>query len=96
MGSINAIGPFIQYQLKSERWEKFRFNPPPSHHQLEALAKVVGVDAERLTQMLPPARVGMQHVPIRLCGACYGATPCHQIKWQFKETGRCDRHNLRL
>ncbi|MTJ53093.1 hypothetical protein FJR38_10775 [Anabaena sp. UHCC 0253] len=26
------------------RWEKFRFNPPPSRPQLEAVAKVVGVD----------------------------------------------------
>ncbi|MFN7415696.1 MAG: hypothetical protein ACK5RT_17730 [Dolichospermum sp.] len=23
-------------------------------------------------------------------------TPCHQIKLQLKETGGCDRHNLRL
>ncbi|MDP5339179.1 MAG: hypothetical protein NWQ28_11470 [Nodularia sp. (in: cyanobacteria)] len=30
------------------RWEKFRFNPPPSRQQLEALAKVVGVDADTL------------------------------------------------
>ncbi|MEH2440247.1 helix-turn-helix domain-containing protein [Nostoc sp.] len=30
------------------RWEKFRFNPPPSRQQLEALAKVVGVDVNRI------------------------------------------------
>ncbi|WP_026735658.1 hypothetical protein [Fischerella sp. PCC 9605] len=34
--------------------ENFRFNPPPSRQQLEALAKVVGVDADRLAQILPP------------------------------------------
>lgn len=33
------------------RWEKFRFNPPPSRQQLEALAKVVGVDADRLEEI---------------------------------------------
>ncbi|WP_244918116.1 hypothetical protein [Nostoc linckia] len=32
------------------RWEKFRFHASPSRHQLEALAKIVGVDADRLTQ----------------------------------------------
>ncbi|MGM3307239.1 hypothetical protein ACSQ6I_14920 [Anabaena sp. WFMT] len=39
------------------RWEKFRFNPPPSRQQLEAVAKVLGVDADRLEQILPPAAV---------------------------------------
>lgn len=47
------------------RWEKFRFNPPPSRQQLEALATVVGVDADKLEQMLPPAGVGMKMEPIR-------------------------------
>lgn len=35
------------------RWEKFRLNPPPSRQQLEALALVVVVEADRLVQMLP-------------------------------------------
>jgi transcriptional regulator with XRE-family HTH domain len=78
------------------RWEKFRFNPPPSRQQLEALAKVVGVDADRLAQMLPPAGVGMKMEPIRLCGACYSESPCHKIEWQFKVTRGCDRHKLTL
>ncbi|MBP5974039.1 TniQ family protein [Brasilonema sp. CT11] len=78
------------------RWEKFRFNPPPSRQQLEALATVVGVDAHRLEQMLPPAGVGMNLEPIRLCGACYAESPCHKIEWQFKVTQECDRHKLRL
>ncbi|MDJ0899035.1 MAG: hypothetical protein QNJ55_09495 [Xenococcus sp. MO_188.B8] len=38
---------------------------------MEALAKVVGLDAERLAQMLPPKEVGMKLSPIRLCAACY-------------------------
>jgi len=78
------------------RWEKFRFNPPPSRQQLEALAAVVGVEAHSLAQMLPPAGVGMKHEPIRLCSACYAQVPCHRIEWQFKVTAGCDRHQLRL
>lgn len=77
-------------------WEKFRFNPPPSRQQLEALAVVVGLEADRLAQMIPPAGVGMKLEPIRLCGACYTQVPCHKTEWQFKVTQGCDRHQLRL
>ncbi len=78
------------------RWEKFRFNPPPSRLQLDKLAVVVGVDVDRLVKMLPPAGVGMKLEPIRLCGACYAESPCHKIEWQFKEMQGCKRHQLRL
>jgi len=78
------------------RWEKFRFNPPPSRQQLEGLAVVVGVEAERLVQMLPPAGVGIKMEPIRLCAACYAESSCHKIEWQFKTTQECDRHKLSL
>jgi hypothetical protein len=85
------------------RWEKFRFNPPPSLQQLDALAVVVGVERERLQEMLPPPGVGMKLEPPRLCGACYAQSPCHRIEWQFKEMQGCDgvgprklRHKLRL
>ena len=78
------------------RWEKFRFNPPPSRQQLEALAKVVGFDADRLAQMLPPAGVGMKLEPIRLCAACYTESPCHKIEWQLKVTQGCGNHKLTL
>lgn len=78
------------------RWEKFRFNPPPSRQQLEALAVVVGVEADRLVQMLPPAGVGMKMEPNRLCAACYAESPCHKIEWQFKTMQGCDRHKLTL
>ncbi|MEH2046087.1 TniQ family protein [Nostoc sp.] len=78
------------------RWEKFRFNPPPSRQQLEALAKVVEVDADRLAQMLSPAGMGMKLEPIRLCAACYVESPCHKIEWQLKITQGCDRHRLIL
>jgi TniQ len=78
------------------RWEKFRFNPPPSRQQLEKLAVVVGVDANRLLKMLAPVGVGMKMEPIRLCAACYVESCCHKIEWQFKEMQGCKRHQLRL
>ena len=64
--------------------------------QLEALAVVVGVDVDRLVQMLPPAGVGMKMEPIRLCAACYTEFPCHKIEWQLKVIQGCERHNLSL
>lgn len=90
LGKVAGIGAAIA------RWEKFRFNPPASQQQLEALAKVVGVEVDRLAQMLPPKGVGMNLEPIRLCGACYAEEPCHRMKWQFKQTVGCDHHQLRL
>lgn len=78
------------------RWEKFYHNPFPTCEQLEALAVVVGVEADRLAQMLPPAGVEMKLEPIRLCAACYTQVPYHKIEWQFKVTQGCDRHQLRL
>lgn len=62
LGKMAGLGGAIA------RWEKFRFNPPPSREELEALAVVVGVEGDRLLQMLPPAGVGMKMEPIRLCG----------------------------
>ncbi|MGL6341512.1 MAG: helix-turn-helix domain-containing protein [Waterburya sp.] len=78
------------------RWEKFYHNPFPSLEQLEALAKVAQIDAQRLRQMLPPRGIGMKHQPIRLCAACHVESPCHRIEWQFKQTDRCKKHSLRL
>lgn len=78
------------------RWEKFRFNLPPSRQQLEALAAVVGVEVGRLAQMVPSAGVGMKLEPILLCAACYTQLPYHKIEWQFKTTQGCNRHQLRL
>ncbi|KAB8319516.1 hypothetical protein SD81_011805 [Tolypothrix campylonemoides VB511288] len=98
LGKAAGLGGAIAYggALPIARWEKFRFNPPPSRQQLEALATVVGVDADRLEQMLPPTEVGMKIEPIRLCGACYAQSPCHKIEWQFKVTQECASHKLRL
>lgn len=98
LGKSAGLGGAIAYggALPIARWEKFRFNPPPSRQQLEALAKVVGVDADRLQQMLPPAGVGMKMEPIRLCAACYAESPCHKIEWQLKVTQGCQDHHLSL
>ncbi len=75
LGKISGLGAVIG------RWEKFRFNPPPNQEQLEALAKVVGLDADRrLAQMFPPKGVGMKLSPIRLCAACYTESPCHRME----------------
>lgn len=78
------------------RWEKFRFNPPPSRMELEKLSKVMQVSVARLYQMLPPGGVGMKLEPIRLCGACYTEAPCHRMEWQYKMSDRCQSHGLRL
>jgi len=90
LGTLAGIGAVVA------RWERFYLNPFPSLQELEALAGVVGVSAERLAEMLPPKGVGMQFEPVRLCGACYGGTPCHRIEWQYKSVWKCDRHNLKI
>jgi hypothetical protein len=78
------------------RWEKFRFIPQPSLSQLAALASVMGLEVDRLLEMLPPKGVGMKMEPIRLCGACYGESPCHRMEWQLKTVDRCQHHQLTL
>jgi len=90
LGQLAGIGAVVA------RWERFHLNPPPSPKEFEALARVVGVSPERLAEMLPPKGVGMQWSPIRLCGACYKETPCHQMEWQYKSVWKCDRHQLKL
>lgn len=87
LGQLAGIGAVVA------RWERFHLNPPPSQTELAALAKVVGVSAERLAEMLPPKGVGMQWTPIRLCGACYGETPCHRMEWQYKSVWKCVKHS---
>ena len=90
LGKITGLGAVVG------RWEKLYLNPFPTRQQLEALADVVMVDADRLAQMLPPKGVTMKPMPILLCAACYAENPYHRIEWQFKERWGCDRHQLRL
>ena len=59
----NRLGKMAGLGGAIVRWEKFRFNPPPSLQQLEALAVVVGVEREQLQEMLPPPGVGMKLEP---------------------------------
>jgi hypothetical protein len=90
LGKIAGIGAV------TTRWEKLYFNPFPTRQELEDLASVVGVNVDRLMEMLPSQGMTMKPRPIRLCAACYAEVPCHRMEWQFKDKIRCDRHNLRL
>ena len=72
--------------MKLAYWEKFYFKPFPTREELEALAVVVDVNANRLREMFPPIGISMKHRPIRLC-ACYAESPYHRIEWQFQKTG---------
>ncbi|AFZ00422.1 TniQ family protein [Calothrix sp. PCC 6303] len=90
LGKIAGIGAV------TTRWEKLYLNPFPSETELEALAKVIEVEVERLRQMLPPKGMTMKPRPIRLCAACYAESPHHRIEWQFKDVMVCDRHQLPL
>ncbi|WP_338421546.1 hypothetical protein [Nostoc flagelliforme] len=42
LGDVAGLGVVLA------RWEKFYFNPFPTHQELDALATVVELDAERL------------------------------------------------
>jgi hypothetical protein len=78
------------------RWEKFRFNPFPTQEELEAIGKLIGLDVERLWQMLSPRGERMKLEPIRLCAACYTEAPYHRLEWQFQSSVGCGHHGLRL
>ncbi len=91
-----SLGKIAGLGAVTRRWEKLYFNPFPTTQELEALASVVAVNVDKLTQMLPPKGVTMKPRPIRLCAACYSEVPCHRIEWQFKEKMKCDRHQLGL
>ncbi|MEH2172544.1 MAG: hypothetical protein V7K45_06675 [Nostoc sp.] len=45
LGKLAAIGAVVA------RWERFHFNPRPSQQELEAIASVVEVGADRLAQI---------------------------------------------
>lgn len=94
--TANGLGRMAGIGAVVARWERFHLNPYPTQAQFEALGKVLGISPERLWVMLPPKAEGMQCEPIRLCGACYGESPCHRIEWQYKSVWKCDRHNLKL
>jgi len=79
------------------RWEKLYFNPLPTEVELEAIARLIGLDTIRLQAMLPNREMTLQPRPIRLCGACYAEMPCHRMAWQHKDIAAvCPHHPLRL
>jgi hypothetical protein len=94
--TITALGKITELGAVVGRWEKLYLNPFPTRQQLETLADVVMVDADRLAQMLPSKGVTMKPRPILLCAVCYAENSYHRIEWQFKERQGCDHHQLRL
>jgi hypothetical protein len=56
--SPSALGQLAGIGAVVARWERFHLNPFPSTKELEGLAKVVGVEAQRLREMLPAAGSG--------------------------------------
>jgi len=73
-------------------WESPSLRRNPTNLQLLAISKLVDVECEQLTTMLPPDL----HLQTRLCPACYGEVPIHRVSWQQKGVDWCDRHGLRL
>jgi hypothetical protein len=86
LGKLAGLGGAIA------RWEKFYLNLFPSGEPLAVLGMVVGVEAQRLREMLPPVGVRMKLEPPRVCGACYAESPCHKIELQFQQTQGCEKH----
>ncbi len=104
LGRFERANLLTGYQIGKEagvgaivtRWKKLYLNPFPTQQELEALAKFIEVEVEKITQTLPLKGITMKPRPIKLCAACYAEEPCHRIEWQYKEKMKCDRHQLGL
>lgn len=94
--SASGLGQLANIGSVIARWERFHLIPYPTQEEFESLGTLLEIAPERLWEMLPSQGEGMQCEPIRLCGACYGESPCHRIEWQYKSMWKCDRHNLKL
>lgn len=91
------IGRVTGIKAGVSRWKKLYLSPFPTRQELEALAEIVGVSADRLAEMLPPPTQSMKPPgTICLCATCYTEVSCHLIKWQFKGVIACDRHKVHL
>ncbi|MGD1929909.1 MAG: TniQ family protein [Leptolyngbyaceae cyanobacterium] len=78
------------------KWEHFYFNPPPKRMEIEAIAKLISLDMEKLEAMLPPPGEHVVHRSTRLCATCYREAPYHRMMWQFQSVAGCEKHRLRL
>ena len=58
-----------------QAWESPSRRRNPTPLQLLALSKLVDVEPEQLTKMLPPINL---HLQTRLCGTCYTEVPIHR------------------
>jgi DNA-directed RNA polymerase subunit RPC12/RpoP len=95
--SAYALGQAAGIGGITVRWEKLYFNPFPTEVELEAIARLIGLDTGRLQVMLPSQGMTLQPRPIRLCGAGYAEMPCHRMVWQHKDiAAACPHHPLRL
>jgi len=97
--SAYSLGQLVKREGALARWEKLYFNPFPSGEDLRTVGALIRVAPAKLAEMLPAKGTTHQPRPIKLYGACYAETPCHQISWQvksMKEVIGCDRHQLRL
>ena len=106
MGRFERANVWTTYQIGRvtgikagvSRWKKLYLSPLfPTKQELEVLAELVEVSADRLAEMLPSQTQAMKPPgTICLCAACYLEMPCHLIQWQFKGVNLCDRHRLYL
>ena len=90
LGELAGIGGVVA------RWERFHLNPFPKDKELNSLAEVIGIEKQRLKQMLPAKGIELKCEPIRMCGACYAENPYHRMEWQYKTVWKCDCHKLKL
>ena len=96
VSSPSRLGKAAGIGTALSRWEKFRFNPRPTHKELEAMSKLIGVEVSKLEALCPPKGEAMVHRSTRLCALCYREAPYHHIHWQFQSTEYCEKHQLPL
>jgi transcriptional regulator with XRE-family HTH domain len=92
--SYKAIADHLGVRVEwVKAWESPSLRRNPTDLQLLALSKLVDVDCEHLTKMLPPSEL---HLQTRLCPVCYAEAPIHRVTWQQAGVECCDQHQLRL
>ncbi len=76
-------------------WESPSRRRNPTPLQLIALSKLVDVEPQQLTEMLPPEPLELK---TRLCAVCfcYGEQSFHRVHWQQAGTEECAHRRLNL